>query len=105
MSTIKWDGLPDGEVRAEVESALESQGEVQRIRSFLAQSPAMDDWRQEIRELCRRLIGDVGIDNLTSDILYDHIAAKAHENFPADLAQEVRQKLIAFLQAQFEDHV
>jgi enhancer of yellow 2 transcription factor len=105
MGTIKWDGLPDEDVRAEVEAALESQGEAHRIRSFLTQNPAMDGWRQEIRELCRQLIAEVGIDNITPDILYDHIAAKAYELFPVEISDEVRQKLVAFLQAQFEDHI
>jgi enhancer of yellow 2 transcription factor len=103
MATIKWDSLSDGDLRAEVEAALESQGEAQRIRTFLAQSPAVEDWRQEMRKLCRQLIAEVGVDNLTFNILYDHIAAQAHELFPAVLSEEVRQQLIAFLQVQFED--
>jgi hypothetical protein len=105
MGTIRWDGVPDGEVRAEVEASLESQGESKRIRAFLSQSPAMTEWRQEIRQLVRQLITEIGIDNLTSDILYDHIAAQAHEIFPAELSDEVKAKLSTFLQSQFEDHI
>ena len=39
------------------------------------------------------------------DILYDHVASKAREIFPENVANEVKAKLANFLQTQFEDHI
>jgi enhancer of yellow 2 transcription factor len=105
MSSIKWDNVPDSELRAEVEAVLESQGEGKKIREFLNQHEAIAGWREKVRELCRQLIREQGMDNLTSDILYDNIAAQAHDLIPEEVTEEVKKRLAAFLQTQFEDHV
>jgi hypothetical protein len=105
MSTIKWDNVPDSEVRSEVEAVLESQGEGMKIREILDQHPAIAEWRNAVRELCRELINEQGMDNLTADILYDNIAAKAHELIPPEVTEKVKERLKTFLQTQFEDHI
>jgi hypothetical protein len=105
MAQIKWQEVSDSEVRAEVEAVLESQGEAKRIRELLDQHPGIGLWRQEIRQQCRQLITEIGIDKLTPDILYDHIAAKARELIPKDVTEDVKARLVQFLQTQFEDHI
>ena len=105
MAQIKWENVPDSEVRAEVEAVLESQNEARRIREFLSKSPAMVQWREDVRQLCRQEINENGIDNLTADKLFDLIAAKAREMIPQEIKEEVKQKLVQFLLQQFEDHI
>lgn len=103
--SIRWENVPDSEVRAEVEACLESQGEANQIRQFLHDDPAMNEWREQIRQLCRDQINEKGIDNLTPDMIYDQIAATARDQMPASLIEKVKSKLKDFLQAQFEDHI
>ncbi|OHS97632.1 hypothetical protein TRFO_09334 [Tritrichomonas foetus] len=103
--TIRWENVPDSEVRAEVEAVLESQGEAKRIRQFLYDNPAVSEWREHIRQMCRDLINEKGIDNLTPDLIYDQIAATARDQIPSSVSDEVKAKLVAFLQTQFEDHI
>lgn len=105
MASIRWENVPDSEVRAEVEATLESQGEAKKIRLFLHDNPAITEWREQIRQMCRELINEKGIDNLTPDLIYDQIAASAKDLFPSSLTEEVKSKLAAFLQGQFEDHI
>ena len=105
MASIRWENVPDSEVRAEVEAALENQSEAKKIRQFLHDNPAITEWRDQIRQLCRELINEKGIDNLTTDLIYDQIAASARDLFPPSLTEEVKSKLVTFLQNQFEDHI
>lgn len=108
MAQIKWENVPDSEVRAEVEAVLESQGEAKRIREFLHKHHDMEKWREEVKQLCREEInarGERGMDKLTPDILFDQVAAKAREKIPAGVTEEMKQKLVQFLQTQFEDHI
>ena len=105
MTSIKWENVPDSEVRAEVEAVLESRGESKRIRAYLNHSPEIQEWKEQIKQICHQLITEIGIDNITPDILYDHVASKAREIFPENVANEVKSKLANFLQTQFEDHI
>jgi hypothetical protein len=105
MAQIKWENMRDSDVRAEVEAVLESQGEAKRIRDYLDQHPGIAQWRQEIRQLCRLHSSEIGFDKLTADMLYDRIAAKAREMIPKDVTEDVKAKLVQFLQTQFEDHI
>ena len=105
MAQIKWENVPDSEVRAEVEAVLESQGEAKRIREFLHKHHAMEKWREEVRQLCSEEIKSRGMDKLTPDLLFDQVAAKAREMIPPGVAEEMKQKLVQFLQTQFEDHI
>ena len=105
MSNIKWENVPDSQVRAEVEAVLESQGEAKNIRQFLSQNQAMNEWRDEIRKMIKDLIQEKGVDNLTPDLIYDNIAAKARDLIPKEVVEEVKKKLVTFLQKQFEDHI
>lgn len=105
MAQIKWENIPDCEVRAEVEAVLESQGEAKRIRAFLNQHPAMEEWRKSVKQLCKDEIDEKGMDNLTPDILFDQVAARAREMIPSAVEEEMKQKLVQFLQTQFEDHI
>jgi hypothetical protein len=103
MSGVRWDQVPDSEVRSEVEAVLENQGETRRIRTFLNQHPAMADWRNAVRDLCRDVITQQGMENVTADILYKAIVARAHELIPPEVSEEVKARLVTFLQTQFED--
>lgn len=105
MSQIKWENVPDAEVRADVESVLESSGEGKKIRTYMNTAAEIESWREEIRRLSRQLINEIGIDNLTPDILYDHIACRARELMPQSVVDEVTNRLVTFLQSQFEDHI
>lgn len=105
MSNIKWENVSDSEVRAEIEAVLESTGETKRIRSFLNQNESVQEWHEQVKALCHQIIYENGIDNITPDILYDYVAAKARSLFPESVAEEVRSKLVTFLQTQFEDHI
>ena len=105
MSNIKWENVPDSQVRAEVEAVLESQGEAKNIRQFLSQNQAMNEWRDEIRKMIKDMIQEKGVDNLTPDLIYDNIAAKARDLIPKEVVEEVKKKLVTFLQKQFEDHI
>ena len=58
MASIRWENVPDSEVRAEVEATLESQGEAKKIRQFLHDNPAITEWREQIRQMCRELINE-----------------------------------------------
>jgi enhancer of yellow 2 transcription factor len=105
MSAVKWENVPDSEVRAEVEAVLESQGEAEQIRSFLNDSPAVAKWRLEVRELCKRVIRENGVESLISDNLFDQISPQARDMMPEDVRTEIRSRLELFLQTQFEDHI
>ena len=105
MASIRWENVPDSEVRAEVEAVLESQEQAKKIRQFLHENPSISEWREQIRQMCRELINEKGIDNLTPDLIYDQIAASAREIFPSTLIEEVKNKLVNFLQVQFDDHI
>lgn len=103
-SQIKWENVPEAEVRAEAEAALESSGEAKKIRQYLTQNKAIEEWRKEIREVCRNLINEYGIDNVNPDMLYDLIATLGHDKLPDEIVNEATNKIRTFLNTQFEDH-
>lgn len=105
MTNVRWENVPESEVRAEVEAVLESQGESKRIRQDLHKDPKVIEWRNEIQKICKSIVDEKGIDNITPDMIYEQIADMARENFPQSVADDIKSKLTAFLQSQFEDHI
>lgn len=105
MSNIRWENVPESEVRAEVEAVLESQGESKKIRQFLLESSEVNEWRNQIIDICKKIIEEKKIDNLTPDIIYDQIAATARDSFPTSVQEEIKTRLVTFLNNQFEDHI
>ncbi|KAH0786222.1 transcription and mRNA export factor ENY2 isoform X2 [Histomonas meleagridis] len=105
IMAIQWEDVPDSEVRAEVEAVLESQGETKRIRTYLNQSPEVQEWKEQINQMCSQLITEIGIENVTPDILYQKISSKVRDTFPENIANEVKSKLSNFLKTQFEDNI
>ena len=102
-SQIRWENISEAEVRAESENALENSGEARKIRQSLSQNKNIEEWRKEIREICHQLITEMGIDNITPDILYDYIAANSKDTLPSEVTQEVTNRVKSFLNSQFED--
>ena len=49
------------------------------------------------------MITEMGIDNITPDILYDYIAANSKDTLPSEVTQEVTNRVKSFLNSQFED--
>jgi hypothetical protein len=45
MARVKWESIPESEVRAEVEAVLESQGKAEQIRAFLNDNDDVTRWR------------------------------------------------------------
>lgn len=105
MATIKWVEIPDSDIRAEVESVLESSGEDKKIREELASNEEILKWKQDLIKMCEREIEENGLDELTPDILYNKIEQEAFHNFPASVKKIVIDHLNDFLQTQFEDHI
>ena len=105
MSQIKWDGVSEKEIRADSEIALEQSGENKKIKQFLAQSPLVDEWRNQIRIACKEIISEQNIDNINSGILYDFIAAKSLDSLPPTVIEEVTKRIQNYLSTQFEDHL
>jgi hypothetical protein len=105
MTRVRWEATSPSEIRAEVEAVLESQGESERIRAFLSESTQMGDWRATVRQLCSDIISEVGPAGLTPDMIFDQVAARAHEMVPPEVRGEIRTRLESFLQTQFEDHI
>ncbi|EAY09116.1 hypothetical protein TVAG_230760 [Trichomonas vaginalis G3] len=101
---IRWENVPETEIRADAEAALEMSGKTKEIRQFLSQNRAIEDWRKEIRELCRNMINEIGIDNVNPDMLYDLLAAQGHDQLPAEVVTEVTTRIKTFLNTQFEEH-
>jgi enhancer of yellow 2 transcription factor len=105
MSSVKWERVSDSEVRAEVEAVLESQGEAEQIRSLLNENRAVAKWRSEVRELCKHVIREKGVDSWTSDSLFDQISPQARDMIPEEVRTEIRARLEIFLQTQFGDNI
>jgi enhancer of yellow 2 transcription factor len=105
MARVKWESIPESEVRAEVEAVLESQGEAEQIRSFLNENSQVARWRTEVRKFCKQIIRENGVESLTLDTLFDQIAPQARQMMPEDVRTEIRSRLEVFLQTQFEDHI
>ena len=79
------------------EAVLENQGESKRIGKELYKDPKVIEWRYEIQKICRSIVDEKGIDNISPDI--------ERENFLQSVADDIKSKLAAFLQNQFEDHI
>jgi hypothetical protein len=103
MARGRWETVSPGEVRAEVEAVLESQGQSEQIFSFLRMNPQIAEWRAAVRQLCRDVIDEAGPAGLTPDLIFEQVAARAHDLVPPEVRAEVRAQLEAFLQTQFED--
>ena len=87
------------------EAVLENQGESKRIGKELYKDPKVIEWRYEIQKICRSIVDEKGIDNISPDIIYGEIADIERENFLQNVADDIKSKLAAFLQNQFEDHI
>ena len=104
MTQIKWENVPEKDIRAEAEVALEASGELKKIRSSISQNPAIESWRRELRETTKKIINEMQIDHLDPDILYDCIAARSLDTLPKEINDEIIKRIQTFLGSQFEDH-
>ena len=103
MTSIKWESLSNSEIRAEVEAVLESTGENKKIRQSIEKNNDIQAWREYVSGLCKQIIEEKGVEEVTPDMIYDNIVLKAREKFPQSITNEIIDKLTLFLQEKFED--
>ena len=105
MEVIEWEKIPESEVKAEIEAALESSGETRKIKAEIYDHPQIQEWRQNIEKLIQNIENSENITQLTPDDIYNKIVDEAHSIMPQDVVDQLNKRIVSFLETEFENHI
>ena len=105
MEVIEWEKIPETEVKAEIEASLESSGEIRKLKSEIYDHPQIQEWRQNIESLIQKIEESEDITQLTPDDIYNKIEGEAHSLMPQEVVNQLNDKIISFLENEFENHI
>ena len=105
MEVIEWEKIPESEIKAEIEAALESSGQTRKLKAEIYEQPQFQEWRNQIEQLIQTLGDSTDLTQLTPDDIYDKIVLDARKSMPQELVEKLNEKIISFLEDEFENHI
>ena len=94
MEVIEWEKIPESEIKAEIEAALESSGQTRKLKAEIYEQPQFQEWRNQIEQLIQTLGDSTDLTQLTPDDIYDKIVLDARKSMPQELVEKLNEKII-----------
>lgn len=79
----------EAKFRNEVHKYLIESGENERLANLMRDKLYASKWKENVTTYCKDIIYEVGVDNVTLDMLIERVTPKAKELVPNDIKHEM----------------
>ncbi|ODM94779.1 Transcription and mRNA export factor ENY2 [Orchesella cincta] len=91
------------EIRHLMNDVLTKNGEGARLKDMLTRLLVESGWKDEVNLMCRKVIQERGVDNITTDDIVNAVTPNARASVPAEVKKALLEKIRAALIKELED--
>eukprot|EP00941_MAST-03F_sp_MAST-3F-sp1_P000732 g732.t1 len=100
METIAERRKRDAQVRATINQKLIDSGEKERLKLFLRERLVECGWRDDLKEYCKDMIRNKGLEKITVEELVQEITPRGRATVPDSVKGEIQERIRKFLSDQ-----
>jgi len=91
------------DIRLLMNDVLVKNGEAARLKDLLTKLLIESGWKDEINLLCRQVIQERGVDNITTDDIVKEVTPTARAKVPAEVKKVLLDRIRTALLKELED--
>uniref|UniRef100_A0A0N5AHT4 Transcription and mRNA export factor ENY2 n=1 Tax=Syphacia muris TaxID=451379 RepID=A0A0N5AHT4_9BILA len=86
--------------KADLERRFRESGECDRMKELLLQRLREHGWLEEVENMCKKVVQDKGVENVTVENMLEEIKGPARRAVPDEVKRELMQCIRSFLQVE-----